>query len=65
MPREKVDKSDKDMERVYLTFSEAQRCLGVSHDTMYKLIKQGLPSHKLGRRRVFLKEELVQWIKEH
>ncbi|WP_375340881.1 helix-turn-helix domain-containing protein [Candidatus Dehalogenimonas loeffleri] len=65
MPRKKVEKADKELDRVYLTFTEAQRCLGVSHDTMYKLMKQGLPSHKIGRKRVFLQEELIQWIKEH
>ncbi|XUX00034.1 MAG: helix-turn-helix domain-containing protein [Dehalogenimonas sp.] len=65
MPRERIEKTEKDVERVYLTFTEAQRCLGVSHDTLYKLMKQGLPSHKVGRKRVFLHEELEQWVKEH
>ncbi len=52
-------------ERAYLTFQEAQEYLGVSHQTLYKLINDGLPSHKVGKKRVFLKEELIQWIKEH
>ena len=51
--------------RAYLTFQEAQDFLGVSHQTLYKLMKQGLPSHKIGKKRVFLQEELMQWIKEH
>jgi excisionase family DNA binding protein len=54
----------KRLERAYLTFQEAQEFLGVSHQTLYKLIKEGLPSHKVGKKRVFLKEELLQWIKE-
>jgi len=29
------------------------------------IVKQGLPSHKIGRKRVFLKEDLIRWIKEH
>lgn len=29
------------------------------------LMKEGLPSHKIGKKRVFLKEDLVRWIKEH
>jgi len=32
---------------------------------LYKLMKQWLPSHKIGRKRVFLKKDLVRWIKEH
>jgi excisionase family DNA binding protein len=52
-------------ERAYLTFQEAQEFLGVSHQTLYKLMNEGLPSHKIGKKRVFLKEELMQWIREH
>jgi excisionase family DNA binding protein len=39
--------------------------LNVSHQTLYELMKEGLPSHKIGRKRVFLKEDLIRWIKEH
>ncbi len=53
------------IERIFYTFQEAQQFLHVSHDTIYKLMKQGLPSHKIGRKRVFLKEDLIRWIKEH
>ncbi len=52
-------------ERAFLTFQETQEFLGVSHQTLYKLVREGLPSHKIGKKRVFLKEELLQWIKEH
>ena len=62
MGREKPDKS---IERIHFTFAEAQQFLGVSHQTVYKLMKEGLPSHKIGKKRVFLKEDLVSWIKEH
>lgn len=55
----------RDVERIFLTFQEAQEFLGVSHQTLYKLMKEGLLSHKIGKKRVFLKEELIQWIKEH
>ena len=57
-PNEKV-------ERIFFTFAEAQEFLSVSHQTIYKLMKGGLPSHKIGNKRVFLKEDLVRWIKEH
>jgi len=53
------------IDRIFYTFREAQEFLAISHGTMYQLMKQGLPSHKIGRKRVFLKEGLVQWIKEH
>jgi len=50
-------------EHEVLTFQEAQRFLRVSHQTLYKLMKQGLPSHKVGKKRVFLREELMAWLK--
>ncbi|GAH95558.1 unnamed protein product [marine sediment metagenome] len=53
------------IERIFYTFQETQEFLEISHNTLYELIKQGLPSHKIGRKRVFLKEELIRWIKEH
>ncbi|MBI4188316.1 MAG: helix-turn-helix domain-containing protein [Chloroflexi bacterium] len=55
----------KKVERIFYTFQEAQEFLGISHQTIYELMKQGLPSHKIGRKRVFLKEDLVRWINEH
>lgn len=61
----KRSKRTQGVERIFFTFQEAQEFLGVSHQTLYKLISQGLPSHKIGRRRVFLKEDLIRWIKEH
>jgi len=59
------DKPDKKIERIFFTFTEAQEFLGVSHQTIYKLMESGLPSHKIGKKRVFLKEDLVKWIKDH
>jgi len=53
------------VERIFYTFSETQEYLGISHQTLYKLMKQGLPSHKIGKKRVFLKEDLEKWIREH
>ena len=55
----------KKIERIFYTFQETQEFLNVSHDTVYKLLKQGLPSHKIGRKRVFLTKDLIQWIEEH
>ena len=61
----KEDKGAQDTQRIFMTFQEAQEFLGVSHQTIYRLMKQGLVSHKIGKKRVFLKDELVQWIKSH
>ena len=58
-------KPEENIERIFFTFTEAQEFLGVSHQTIYKLMKEGLPSHKIGKKRVFLKEDLIKWIKEH
>jgi len=61
----KESENSQDVRRIFLTFQEAQEFLGVSHQTIYRLIQQGLASHKIGKKRVFLKEELIQWIKDH
>lgn len=57
--------SNSDVERIFYTFTEAQEFLGISHQTLYKLMGMGLASHKIGKKRVFLKEDLIKWIKEH
>ena len=62
MPRKP---SEQPVERIFLTFAETQEFLGVSHQTIYRLMEQGLLSHKIGAKRVFLKEDLVRWIREH
>ena len=56
---------DRETEHILLTFSEAQELLRVSHQTVYKLMNAGLVSHKIGNKRMFLKEDLLQWIKDH
>ena len=57
-------KPEENVERIFFTFTETQEFLGVSHQTIYKLMNEGLPSHKIGKKRVFLKEDLIRWIKE-
>ncbi len=61
----KGDELSQAIERIFLTFREAQQFLNISHQTLYKLMEQGLPSHKIARNRVFFKEDLIKWIKEH
>jgi excisionase family DNA binding protein len=58
-------KQKKEIERIFLSFQEAQEFLNISHQTVYKLMKDGLLSHKIGKKRVFLREDLVRWINEH
>ena len=55
----------KRIERIFYTFREAQDFLNISHETLRQLMKQGLPSHKIGRKRVFLIKDLIRWIEEH
>jgi len=59
------DKNAQDTQRIFMTFQEAQEFLGISHQTIYRLMKLGLVSHKIGKKRVFLREDLIQWIKQH
>ncbi len=61
----KEDELNRGVERIFLTFREAQSFLGISHQTMYKLMKEGLPSHKIARNRVFFREDLIKWIRDH
>ena len=62
----KVRKSlSQDVSREFLTTGEVQEYLGVCHQTLYKLIDQGLPCHRIGWKRAFLKDEIIQWIREH
>lgn len=65
MGRTKNPKKEMDVERIFFSFTETQEFLGVSHQTVYKLMQEGLASHKIGKKRVFLKEDLINWVKDH
>jgi len=60
-----IPEEAKKIERIFYTYREAQEFLNVSHETIRQLMKQGLPSHKVGRKRVFLIKDLIRWIEEH
>ncbi len=60
-----MSEPSQEVKRIFFTFQEAQKFLGVSHQTIYKLMKEGLPSHKIGRKRVFLKDDMEKWIRDH
>lgn len=46
-----------------LEFKELCGLLRTSHQTVYRLIKAGLPSHKIGGKRMFLKDEVLEWVR--
>ena len=51
------------MERKFLTVKELSELLGVSDFWIKRRIKTGeIPSYKMGRKRLFSKEEIDQWI---
>jgi hypothetical protein len=52
-------------ERIFWTFSEAQAILSVTNYGLRKLMKSGLQSHRIGRKVVFLKEDVEEWRKSH
>ena len=58
-------KTEGEDDRIYFTFTEVQEYLSVCRQTMYKLMKSGLVSHKIGKKRVFMKENLVKWLEEN
>jgi hypothetical protein len=52
-------------ERIHWTFSETQAILSISKYGLRKLMKNGLESHRIGRKIVFLKEDVEEWRKSH
>lgn len=59
------NKPDKRTEQIFYTFKEAMACLAVSKYTLRKLMNSGLPSHRIGKKIVFLKEDVAIWLKKH
>lgn len=58
-------KPDKRTERIFYTFKETMDHLAVSKYTLSTLMKSGLPSHRIGKKIVFLKEDVAGWLKGH
>jgi len=51
-------------EEKYLTLQETSKFLKISVSTLNRLIRQnGIPSYKVGHRRLFDKDELVKWVR--
>jgi excisionase family DNA binding protein len=51
-------------EEKYLNIKETSKFLKISMSTLNRLIKQDrIPSYKIGDRRLFDKDELIEWMK--
>ena len=52
------------MEKRFITIQEAAKLLSLSVPTIKNQVKQGIiPSYKVGGRRLFDPEELVEWVR--
>ncbi len=50
------------LEDRWLSIHEICEHLGVSSDTVYKWIKQGMPAHRMGRLWKFKKDQVDSWV---
>jgi len=57
--------TSKRTERIFWTFSETQAILVISKYGLGKLMKNGLASHRIGRKIVFLREDVEEWRRSH
>jgi len=57
--------SSKRTDRIHWTFAETQAILSVTKYDLRKLMQSGLPSHRIGRKIVFLKEDVENLRKSH
>ena len=54
------------MKKRFISYTETAQFLGISRPTIDRLIARGeIPSYKIGKRRLFDPEELVEWVKSH
>ncbi len=54
------------MEKKFINIKELSTVVGLGLGTINKYIKEGaIPSYKVGKRRLFDKDEIVEWIKNH
>jgi excisionase family DNA binding protein len=50
----------------FLTLTETANLLRISKPTIERMIAAGtIPSYKVGKRRLFDREELIEWVKSH
>jgi excisionase family DNA binding protein len=54
------------MKKRFISYTETAQFLCLSRPTIDRLIARGeIPSFKIGKRRLFDPEELVEWVKGH
>jgi excisionase family DNA binding protein len=54
------------MKKRFISYIETAQFLGLSRPTIDRLIARGeIPSYKIGKRRLFDPEELIEWVKSH
>jgi excisionase family DNA binding protein len=54
------------VEDKFLTYAEAIKFLKLSRATIDRLIvKREIPNYKVGKRRLFDRDELIDWVKSH
>ncbi len=54
------------MEKKFITIENAMELLSLSRPTINRFIYRGeIPNYKVGKRRLFDREELIKWIKSH
>lgn len=54
------------MDKKYLTYAETMEFLRLSRPTISRLIaRKEIPSYKIGRLRLFDRDELIEWVKSH
>jgi len=52
------------LDKEILTLKEVAAFLNVSPFTIRRMIKRdGIPAHKVGKKWVFIKEEVIEWLK--
>jgi len=53
-------------EKKFLNKDELAEFLGIAKNTINFWLQKGyIPSYKIGRRRVFDKDEIIAWVKKH
>jgi excisionase family DNA binding protein len=54
------------MDKKFITLAETMKMLSLSRQTINRFIaRKEIPNYKVGKRRLFDPEELVEWVKSH
>ena len=53
------------MGKKLVSIADRMPFVGISRPTIYRLMERVLPYYKLGRRRLFDRDQLVAWVKSH